>query len=141
MDANDSGDTAGPSDGASIALGDEPGMIATARHFTADFLARFRDRLGFPLSSRVIGVAELVVSELVTNSYKYAPGLCLLDLRLGDSVLEVAVWDNGSALPFVRAAEPGRIGQHGMEIVLALCEGYHVQRELVGKRIQVRIGI
>lgn len=43
--------------------------------------------------------------------------------------------------PLARAAEPGRIGQHGLEIILALCEGYDVQRQPVGKRITVRISL
>ncbi|WP_328583890.1 ATP-binding protein [Streptomyces sp. NBC_00370] len=139
--ATPGGTATGPSGEANIALDGEPGMIATARRFTADFLARFRDGPGPPLSSRLSGVAELVVSELVTNSCKYAPGPCLLELKLDDSVLEVTVWDSDSTLPLAYAAEPGRIGQHGMEIVLALCEGYDVQREPVGKRIRVRISV
>ena len=87
----------------------------------------------------LIETAELLAGELVTNACKYAPGPCLLDLVFDGDVVEITVWDTDSTLPVPRAAEPGRIGQHGMEIVIALCEGYDVRREPVGKRIKVRL--
>lgn len=34
-----------------------------------------------------------------------------------------------------RAADAGRVGQHGLEIVMAVSQGFEVQQELVGKRI------
>ncbi|TXL88398.1 ATP-binding protein [Streptomyces sp. IB2014 016-6] len=114
-------------------------MIGEARRFAADFLGTARTEQGAKVPSRVIGTAQLVVSELVTNACKYAPGPCLLDLVFDGDVVEITVWDTDSTLPVPRAAEPGRIGQHGMEIVIALCEGYDVRREPVGKRIKVRL--
>ena len=128
-----------PRDG--IAFDGEPGMMAEARHFTADFLAQAGAGYGEPLSGRLIGTAQLVVSELVTNAFKYALGPCLLDLELTDDMVEIAVWDGNSTLPLARAADPGRVGQHGMEIILSLCEGFDVRRELVGKRIIVRLAV
>lgn len=114
-------------------------MIGKARRFAADFLGNARTEEGRQVPPRVIGTAQLVVSELVTNACKYAPGPCLLDLVFDGEVVEITVWDTDSTLPVPRAAEPGRIGQHGMEIVIALCEGYDVRREPVGKRIKVRL--
>ncbi|WP_328863056.1 hypothetical protein [Streptomyces sp. NBC_00306] len=38
-------------------------------------------------------------------------------------------------------AEPGRVGQHGLEIVMALCDGFEVQRRPFGKRIRARLPI
>ncbi|KIF71010.1 regulator [Streptomyces sp. AcH 505] len=124
-----------------IAFDGEPGMIAEARHFTADFLAQVRTGYGEALSARLIGTAQLVVSELVTNARKYAVGPCLLDLELADDMVEITVWDSNSTLPLARAADPGRVGQHGMEIILSLCDGFDVRRELVGKRITVRLAV
>lgn len=77
----------------------------------------------------------------MTNSWKYAPGPSLLTLDLGSSSLEVTVWVTGATLPVVHASQPDRIGRHGMEVVLALCEAYEVRREPVGKRIRVRISM
>lgn len=124
-----------------IAFDGEPGMIAEARHFTADFLSQARTEYGEPLSGGLIGTAQLVVSELVTNARKYAVGPCLLDLELADGMVEITVWDSDSTLPLARAADPGRVGQHGMEIILSLCDGFDVRRELVGKRITVRLAV
>jgi two-component sensor histidine kinase len=117
--------------------------ISAARCFAAEFLTRLQREHGVPVPTETIEATQLIVSELVTNTCKYAPGPGLLDLELdGDAAtLLVSVWDTSSTLPLARAAEPGRIGQHGLEIILALCEGYDVQRQPVGKRITVRIAL
>jgi anti-sigma regulatory factor (Ser/Thr protein kinase) len=119
----------------------EPESIAAARGFACGYLADLSRVHGVLVSSRAIGTAQLVVSELVTNACKYAPGPCLLDCELVGDQLEIAVWDSDGSLPVARAAEPGRIGQHGLEIVMALCDGFDVQREPVGKRIKVRVAM
>jgi anti-sigma regulatory factor (Ser/Thr protein kinase) len=119
----------------------QPESIAAARDFASVYLADLRRVHGVAVSSRTIGTAQLVVSELVTNACKYAPGPCLLDCELVGDHLEITVWDSDGSLPVARAAEPGRIGQHGLEIVMALCEGFDVRREPVGKRIKVRVAM
>lgn len=124
---------------ASAAYDGEPETIAAARHFATDFLTRAQALHGIPVSAKEIGAAQLIVSELVTNACKFAPGPCLMDLVIQNGTLEITVWDTDSVLPVARAAEPGRIGQHGLEIVLALCDGFDVRREPVGKRIKVRL--
>lgn len=113
-----------------------PGSIAEARGFATRFLV---DRHGFEAASEAVGAVRLIVSELVTNACKYAQGPCALDLERIPSGIEVTVWDSSTTLPLARAADPGRVGQHGLEIVLALCEGFTVEREPVGKRITVRV--
>ncbi len=126
---------------AGAAYDGEPGSIADARRFATGFLTRAGTLHGFPVSRETIETARLVVSELVTNACKYAPGPCVLDLELSERVLEITVWDANPRLPITRAAEPGRVGQHGLEIVLSLCEGFDVRRDPVGKRIKVRIAV
>jgi hypothetical protein len=51
------------------------------------------------------------------------------------------VWDSDPVLPVARAADAGRVGQHGLEIVMAVAEGFGAQREPVGKRITARIAL
>ncbi|GAA2404436.1 ATP-binding protein [Streptomyces glaucosporus] len=131
----------GPRLRAGAAYDGEAGSIADARQFVTGFLSRARAVHGFPVTRRTADTARLVVSELVTNACKYAPGPCVLDLELHERVLEITVWDGNPRLPITRAAEPGRVGQHGLEIVLALCEGFDVRRDPVGKRIKVRIAL
>lgn len=113
-----------------------PGSIAEARGFATEFLV---DRHGFDPASETVGAVRLIVSELVTNACKYAHGPCAVDIERIPSGVEVTVWDSSTALPLARAADPGRVGQHGLEIVLALCEGFTVEREPVGKRVTVRV--
>jgi hypothetical protein len=62
-----------------------------------------------------------------------------MDLRIVGDAVEVVVWDCDPVLPVARAADAGRVGQHGLEIVMAVAQGFEAQREPVGKRITARI--
>ncbi|MFF8595219.1 ATP-binding protein [Streptomyces sp. NPDC015220] len=126
---------------ATVALDGGGADIAQARHRAAGFLARVQAEHGLPVSQRAVDVTQLVVSELVTNARKYAPGPALLDLRITGDTVEVVVWDSDPVLPIARAADAGRVGQHGLEIVMAVCQGFEAQREPVGKRITARIAL
>ncbi|MGW0570746.1 ATP-binding protein [Streptomyces tauricus] len=124
-----------------IALDGDGVVIAQARHRAAGFLTRVQAEHGLPVSARVMDLTQLVVSELVTNACKYAPGPVLVDLRVTGDAVEVAVWDSDPVLPVARAAEAGRVGQHGLEIVMAVAQGFEAQRQPVGKRVTVRIAL
>jgi anti-sigma regulatory factor (Ser/Thr protein kinase) len=113
--------------------------IAEARDLARSFLVDLQDRHGLTVSPRAVGAVQLVVSELVTNAHKYAPGPCLLTLEAGDGAVEVTVWDSEPQLPLVQATDPGRVGQHGLEIVTALCRSLEMHREPVGKRIMAAV--
>ncbi|MGW0565985.1 ATP-binding protein [Streptomyces tauricus] len=113
--------------------------IGEARDLARDFLTSLQAVHGLPVSARAMGMVQLVVSELVTNARKYAPGPCLLTLEVADGAVQVSVWDSSITLPTVLAADPERIGQHGLELVMAVCETFCVQREPVGKRITAAV--
>ncbi|MDT0439193.1 MULTISPECIES: ATP-binding protein [Streptomyces] len=115
------------------------GCIAEARRVATAFLGEARLGHGVPVSVRAVDVTQLVVSELVTNARKYAPGPVLMDLRIVGEILEIAIWDSGPHLPVVHSADPERLGRHGLEIVTALVESYRVSMEPVGKCVTVRI--
>ncbi|MEU0189223.1 ATP-binding protein [Streptomyces afghaniensis] len=112
--------------------------VAQAREVARGFLDRLQAVHGLPMSARVLGMVQLMVSELVTNAIKYAPGPRLLDVELTAGRIEITVWDSGSVLPVARAADPGRVGQHGLEIVMAVCQS-EVHREPVGKRLTTAV--
>jgi anti-sigma regulatory factor (Ser/Thr protein kinase) len=120
---------------ASVAYDGDSACIAEARAFTRDFLTRVQAVAGLPVSGRVMGMVPLVVSELVTNAVKYAGGPCLLSLQVERGAVRATVWDSDPTLPVARAADAGRVGQHGLEIVMAVCQAFEVHREPVGKRI------
>ncbi|MFC8361199.1 ATP-binding protein [Streptomyces griseorubiginosus] len=113
--------------------------IAEARRLARAFLTDVQAVHGLPVSERAMGMVQLVVSELVTNARKYAPGPCLLTLEVNDGAVEVTVWDSEPILPIAKAANPGRVGQHGLEIVMAVCRSIEMHREPVGKRIKATV--
>ncbi|WP_282795404.1 ATP-binding protein [Streptomyces sp. CC224B] len=126
---------------AGLALAGDDGCIASARHRATAFLDEASATHRLPISSRARDLVPLVVSELVTNAYKYAPGPVLMELRLTARAVDVVVWDSDPAVPSARAVDPGRIGQHGLEIVKAVAESLFVEQEPVGKRITARIAL
>lgn len=124
-----------------VALEGDGSCIARARHLAADFLTAARLEHGVPVAERGMDLARLVVSELVTNALKYAPGPVLVRLRVSGGLVSVTVWDSEPVLPVVRGVDAGRIGQHGLEIVQAVAHDLSVRRETVGKRITARIAL
>ncbi|AIV34916.1 regulator [Streptomyces sp. CCM_MD2014] len=120
--------------------GDGP-CIAQARHKAAAFLVQARAEHDLPVSRRAIDLTQLVVSELVTNARKYAPGPILMALRITGKTVEISVWDSDPVLPVARAADAGRVGQHGLEIVMAVAQSFEARREPVGKRISVGVAL
>ncbi|MFB9463836.1 ATP-binding protein [Streptomyces cinereospinus] len=132
------GQDAGPVETTAALTGDGA-CIAEARHLAADFLSRARTGHGRAVPARTVDLAQLVVSELVTNARKYAPGPIVLRLRIAGGVVEVEVWDSDPVLPTARRADPQRIGQHGLEIVKAIAHDLTMCPERVGKRITASI--
>ncbi|MFJ5933944.1 ATP-binding protein [Streptomyces sp. NPDC093071] len=115
------------------------GCISDARHHATAFLDRAGAEHHLPVSQRVGDLTELVVSGLVTNVVKCAPGPVLRELRVATGMVDVVVCDSDPAVPTVRPADPGRAGQHGMEIVQAVTEELLIEQEPVGTRITARI--
>ncbi|MGA5017113.1 ATP-binding protein [Streptomyces griseoincarnatus] len=126
---------------ASYALDAEGAWIAQARHLAAEFLERARTENGLSVQDRVVEITQLVVSELVTNARKYAPGPVGLDLRVFGDAVEVVVHDGNPEAPRPRDADPGRVGQHGLEIVMAVADALDVRQEAEGKSITARIAL
>ncbi|MGW4698829.1 ATP-binding protein [Streptomyces sp. NPDC004285] len=113
--------------------------MSQARRVAADFLARARADHGLAVAEKTDDLTRLVVSELVTNAYKYVGGPVLMELSVVGGHIEVVVRDRGTDLPVARAADAGRIGQHGLEIVMAVAQSVEARREPGGKSITVRL--
>lgn len=85
------------------------------------FVARELEGLGYP---QLVEDARLMVSELVTNSIRYAPGKPLwVDLRRAGKYLVLEVWDCSPKPPV--AQDPDFLAEGG--------RGIHVVEEL-GRR-------
>jgi len=110
-DTPESADTLPPS-ARTIPLSGLPGTASRARSAARAFLAQ----LGH-VDESLTGTAELVVSELVTNAVRHAPGPCVLDLEHTGAELRVTVHDHGDSRPSPRPRHPERPAGHGLEIV------------------------
>ncbi|MEU3288959.1 ATP-binding protein [Streptomyces longwoodensis] len=124
---------------AGFTLAEDGGCLADARHCAAAFLDQARADHRVRVSARARDLTQLVISELVTDARKYAPGPVLVELRLSVRAVDVVVWDSEPTVPSARRADPGRIGPHGLEIVQAVTEELFVEQEPAGKRITARI--
>ncbi|NEB77436.1 ATP-binding protein [Streptomyces sp. SID14478] len=113
--------------------------IGEARDIARSFLVSVQAVHALPVSAQAMGAVQLVVSELVTNVRKHAPGPCLLDLEISQGAVQISVWDSSTSLPSVQAADPERIGHHGLEIAMAVSQTFCVHREPVGKRITTSV--
>ncbi|MEU4656486.1 ATP-binding protein [Streptomyces sp. NPDC023723] len=118
-----------------------PGDVARARELARAFLLRLENDHGFRVPDRAAQAVQLVVSELLTNACKHTSGPALVDLELVGGQVEVTVRDSDPGLPVARTSDPGRVGQHGLEIVLAVSQSFEVDREPVGKRTRAAVRI
>ncbi|MER8013954.1 ATP-binding protein [Streptomyces griseoluteus] len=126
---------------ASLVLEGDGGRIAQARRFTASFLRTAGDAVGMPIGLRTAETAQLIVSELVTNALRHAPGPGLLRLSVFDGTLRIEVRDGSPVAPAVRAPDPARVGQHGLEIVTALARSVTVEAAGSGKSVTAVVGL
>ncbi|MFE7598380.1 ATP-binding protein [Streptomyces sp. NPDC057494] len=117
------------------------GSIASARAFTAAFLSAAPSVRREPVAGECVELAQLVVSELVTNAVRHAFGPCRLLLELRRDALEISVFDRAAAAPVPQGHDPRRIGQHGLEIVVAVCESLSVEPDPEGKRVRARLSL
>ncbi|MDJ0371426.1 ATP-binding protein [Streptomyces sp. H10-C2] len=117
------------------------GSIAAARDMAAAFLRDLAPHRNAPVPEHRVQDVLLVVSELVTNAGRYAPGPCVMDLSYVGGGVEVSVWDTSAELPRRFAPDPSRIGGHGMEIVERLCRRVTAERVFNGKRVRAHLDV
>jgi anti-sigma regulatory factor (Ser/Thr protein kinase) len=114
----------------SAAWADGAARAADARQVLRAFLAHALPTGPRLLPSHLGMDAELVVSELVTNAARHAPGPCAMSVKLSRGELTISVWDTTAEAPTVNRGDPHRIGGHGLhlvhtvsdEVVVAACE-------------------
>lgn len=119
--------------------GGERSGAGDARRLADLFVKELAGVLEIPASERFAYDVLLVVTELLTNANRYAPGPCLMELEGGPSGVTVTVWDSSTALPRTYPHDPTRIGGHGLEIVRRVCTYVNAERVPVGKRIRALV--
>jgi anti-sigma regulatory factor (Ser/Thr protein kinase) len=119
----------------------EHGAAGEARRMAEVFLEDLRKLFALPACERFGYDVALVVTELLTNAHRHAPGPCLLELEGHATRIAVTLWDSSTALPRIFPRDPSRIGGHGMEIIDRICDEVHVERVPVGKRIRAVLAV
>ncbi|WP_229818439.1 ATP-binding protein [Streptomyces chromofuscus] len=113
--------------------------IADARHAVRTLLAR----AGHHPHHRTSQDAQLVVSELVTNAVRHAPGpgTLLLELTPEAGHLRIVVRDSSPRLPEPQPHDARRVGGHGLHLVALLCERMHTVPLRTGKQVIAHVGL
>lgn len=114
----------------------EPTPLApkAARRFVAAELTA----LGHP---HLVDDAQLIVSELTTNSLTYAPGKPLwVDLRRAGKHLLLEVWDCSPEPPVARCPDFLADGGRGIHVVNELAAGFGYETFCCGKVVWVKLG-
>jgi anti-sigma regulatory factor (Ser/Thr protein kinase) len=85
--------------------------------------------------------AELLTTEVVTNSVKHARGMITVAIECDGETLAVAVGDDSPAMPTVRRTTADDIGGRGMQLVdrLAASWGTRSREDGKGKLVWFRI--
>ncbi|SEH01467.1 Anti-sigma regulatory factor (Ser/Thr protein kinase) [Nonomuraea solani] len=78
-------------------------------------------------------LAELLVSELVTNAIRHARGLVRLRVSAVDGLVRCEVEDATSRLPRLRAARDDDEGSRGLALVAGLSSDWGSARTRTGK--------
>jgi anti-sigma regulatory factor (Ser/Thr protein kinase) len=113
--------------------------IADARHAVRALLAH----AGHPPGHTVSQDAQIVVSELVTNALRHAPGPggILLELIPDPAHLRITVRDSSSRGPRLLVPDPHRIGGHGLHLITRICDQFHTVRLERGKQVVAALAL
>ncbi|MFF1718075.1 ATP-binding protein [Streptomyces sviceus] len=83
--------------------------------------------------------AELVVSELISNVLRHAPGPCALTLRLTGTELSISLYDTSPDAPVVQPPDRRRVGGHGLYLVHSVSDRVDVTPRSRGKQITAHL--
>ncbi|MGV9562405.1 ATP-binding protein [Streptomyces sp. NPDC003480] len=121
------------------AWGSEGTSIADARHAVRTLLRR----AGHHFDRQPSQDAQIVVSELVTNALRHAPGPGQLFLEVipENSLLRVAVHDSSPWQPRLLVPDPYRIGGRGLHLITRLCGRFHTVPLDVGKQVTTELSL
>jgi anti-sigma regulatory factor (Ser/Thr protein kinase) len=99
---------------------------AQARALVATALADWR-------CDKLVDVAQLLVSELVTNVVLHAGGEAEVSIALHDRCLRIEVADSSPVMPTQRERDDGRVGGRGLPIIEVVGDRWGVEPRDGGK--------
>lgn len=112
--------------------------ITQTRHAARLLLAR----AGHPPSHTVSQDAQIVVSELVTNALRHAPGPGGLLLEVTEeNRLRITVRDGSPDRPVLLAPDRHRVGGHGLHLVARLCTRFDTRPTRNGKQVTAELAL
>ncbi|MFF8597168.1 ATP-binding protein [Streptomyces sp. NPDC015220] len=114
--------------------GAEGTSLADARSAARTLLAR----AGYPPRHQISQDAQIVISELIANALRHAPGPggILLEVLTSDPArLRITVRDSSPHAPRLRVPDPHRIGGHGLHLITRLCDRFRTTRREDGKHV------
>lgn len=118
-----------------VQLDGRPGSVRAAREGTRRFL-RDLAHDGPGLREETQQDAVLVVSELVSNACRHAPGRCRLTVAVGERTVDIAVEDTSHLPPTPRTPDPTG---YGLRVVTALARSFQVEHTRSGKIVYATV--
>lgn len=110
-------------------LGSAPATVGAARRYVREALH------SQGVDEKVMGIVELLTSEIVTNAVLHAHGAGELALTITGDTIRVEVDDLSGVLPSRRCAGRDAVGGRGLAIVAALARAWGVETKRQGKRV------
>jgi anti-sigma regulatory factor (Ser/Thr protein kinase) len=107
----------------------DPSAPGRARRFFAETAREWR------LQAELVEIAELVVSELVSNAVEHAKTASVVVLGRGDGLLLIAVRDASTIHPEPRALDATSFRGRGLGLIDRLSVSWGVQRLTDGKSV------
>jgi anti-sigma regulatory factor (Ser/Thr protein kinase) len=104
-----------------------PESVAGARHFVRNVLS--------DQSQEIAEAAELMTSELATNSVRHARSDFELAILLSPEEIRVEVSDNGQGQPVPRSPTPREQSGRGLQIVQELSDAWGISPSPSGKLV------
>jgi anti-sigma regulatory factor (Ser/Thr protein kinase) len=101
--------------------------VASARHFVRDVLG--------DQPREIVEAAELMVSELATNSVRHAHSDFELAILLSQREIRVEVSDHGQGQPVPRSPTPREQSGRGLQIVIELSDAWGISPSPDGKLV------
>ncbi|MER5889434.1 ATP-binding protein [Streptomyces sp. NPDC001941] len=116
-----------------ISWDDEPQLIGEAR----DAARRLLARAGYGPEGQASKDAQLIVSELVTNAVRFAPGpgSLVLDIDPPSETLRITVRDSSRRRPRPQHHDRALPGGHGLRLVALLCTYLETSVTETGKQV------